>query len=262
MGERLLYGIALRLFLQVVVSDDGGAVDGLLQVSVFQGTEEGALVVAPHAGVEIGLELYAYAHAVGVGLGHPGHLAVGLVQGAQQVLDVVTHFMRDYVGVGEVPVGPQLLAHAGEEGEVYVQVFIGTAVKGAHGGLSLAAGSAGASRVEDQGRGLVVSQAVVGKIPGPDVFRGSQDLPGEFGQGLVLGGGLVTAHRLSQPAGLYYGLEYVSQVSSHQEGKDSHNGYAADSQAGGLATDASTVFYMGAFAPSVQFHNSMCFRLL
>ena len=65
-GEGFLYGIALGLFLEVVVTNDGGAADGLLKVSVFYGSEHGILIMGPDAGVEIGLELYTDAHAVGV----------------------------------------------------------------------------------------------------------------------------------------------------------------------------------------------------
>ena len=191
MGKGFLHGIALRLFLQIVVADDRRAAYGFLQVSVFQRAEEGALVVAPHSGVEIGLQLDAHAHPVGVGLAHTCHLAVGLVQGTQHVLHVVTYLVGNHIGVGEVTVGPQLLPHAGEEGKVYVQLFVGAAVEGAHGRLSLPAGGGSAAGVQHQGGGFVGAQVVVQEILAPYVFGGSQDLAGELGQGFVLGRGLV-----------------------------------------------------------------------
>ena len=256
MGEGFFYGIALGLLLEIVVSDDLGAADGFFQVSVFQGTKEGALVVAPHAGVEVCLQLYAYAHAVGFGLGHTGHLLVGLVQGAQQVLDVMTYLVGYYVRVREVAVGPQLLAHTGEEGKVNIEVFIGRTVERSHSGLALSAGSGGAAGVEHQGRGLVCTQAVICKVLGPDVFRRGQDLAGEFGQGLVLRCGLVVGNRLAQlyAAGLYYVLNHVSQIASHKESDEGYYQNAANTQAGNLSGCASAVFYMGAFTSSVQSH--------
>ena len=38
-GEGFLYGIALGLFLEVVVTNHGGAADGFLKVSVLDGRE-------------------------------------------------------------------------------------------------------------------------------------------------------------------------------------------------------------------------------
>ena len=214
--------------------------------------------MAPHAGIEVGLELDAHAHAVGIGLAHAGHLAVGFVQSAQHVLDMMAHFMRDDIGVGEVAVGPQLLPHAGEKAQVDIQFFVGAAIEGAHGRLSLPASRRGAAGVQDQRGRLVATQAGLLEILRPHVLGGSQDLPGELGQGLVLGRGLVAAFRgeTAHAAGVLDVLEDIPQIAAHQERNEGYNGDAADSQPGlTAATQAPAVFHMRAFASSVQFHS-------
>ena len=186
---------------------------------------------------------------------------MGLPQGTQQVLDVVAHFMGNHVGVGKVSVGPQLLPHAGEEGKVYVQFFIGRTVEGAHGGLSLPAGGAGAAGIEHQGGRPVTAQAVVCKIAAPNVFRRGQDLTGELGQRLVLRRRFILRGSCLGTGILHNHLEHVSQVSAHQEGKDGHYGNAAQAHTGGFSHRPAAVFHVCRFSSSVQFHNFRFFSM-
>ncbi len=171
----------------------------------------------PDAGVEIRLKLDADAHAVGIGLAHAGHLAVRLVQRAQQVLHVVAHLMRNHIRVGKIAVGTQLLLHAGEEGEVDIEFFVGRAVERPHGGLALPAGSAGGTRIKHQRRGLVRTYPIVHEIVAPNIFRGSQDLAGEFGQRLILGRGFIGSFcRRLHAAGRGNIPEHIAQVPAHK----------------------------------------------
>ena len=170
----------------------------------------------PDAGVKVRLKLNTDAHAVGIGLAHAGHLAVRLVQRAQQVLHVVAHLMRNHIGVGKVAIGPELLLHAGEEGEVDIEFFVGRAVERPHGGLALPAGSAGGAGIKHQRGGFIRAYPIVHEIVAPNVFRRGKDLAGEFGQGLILCRGLIgSLCRRLHAAGRGNIPEHIAQVPAH-----------------------------------------------
>ena len=80
--------------------------------------------MTPDTGIEVGLQLDADAHLVGFGLVHAGHLGMGLVERAEQVLHMVPHFVRNDVGAGKVALDAHRLLHLVEEVEVEVKLFV------------------------------------------------------------------------------------------------------------------------------------------
>ena len=125
MGERVRLHGAGGFFLEIIVADHFGAVEGFPDVAVVQGTVAVVLVVAPDAGIEIGLEFQPDADFVGFAPAHPRHLLMGFPQGSQQVLHMVAHLVGNHVGIGEIPARAQLAFHAGEEGEVDIDALVG-----------------------------------------------------------------------------------------------------------------------------------------
>ena len=191
--------------------------------------------MGPDPGVKVCLEFNAHAHAVGVGLGHLGHLAMGLAEGAKQVLHMVAHLMGDDIGIGEIPVGAELLPHRGEEAEVDVEFLVGRAVERTHGRLAgTAAGGSGAG-VQYEGRIAVFADAVPLEIGSPHVFGGGEDLAGELGQGFVLSRGFIRSlfGHGSDSAGVLDILDHVADIAAHHEGNQGDEGDAAQSESGG-----------------------------
>src|SRR5205085_5548637 len=90
---------ALESALDVVVADPPGRVDAVGDVLIGRSSQEAGLgcVISPNAGQAVRLQLGADRVALRAGL-----LATAFaLERAEQVLDVVTVFMREDVGFGE-----------------------------------------------------------------------------------------------------------------------------------------------------------------
>lgn len=256
-GEALGGGVAAGFLLQVVVAYLLGGVDGFFDVAVFERAEHAVLVVTPDAGIVVGLQLDADGGAVLVVLVLAGHLAMGLVEGAEEMLHMMAHLVGDDIGAGEVAAGSDGAAHLVEEVEVEVYLLVGRAVEGACRRGGAAAGALYATMEEDE-LGGTVGEALLLEFGGPDILGAGEDLQGEdlellflcrggilFG-GLQLGGG----HLLDDLAGVFAQEE-------HEEGYD--DGSAA-AEAGDLADAAfaTTVFIVGALSAIVEVHKVLC----
>ena len=107
MGEVFGSHIATRAFLQVVVADFLCGIDGLLEVAGLYRAEHLFFVIAPNSRIVVGLQLYAYAGFVLLRLVLLGHFGVSVVEGAEQVLNVVSHLVGYDVGTGEIALGTE-----------------------------------------------------------------------------------------------------------------------------------------------------------
>ena len=125
MGEGLGYYITLALLLEIVISDLGCAVEGFLDVALFEGPVSRIVIVGPDSGIIVGLELQTYAVLVRNRLAGLLHDLMGLVEGSEQVLDMVSDLVGDHIGVCKVAVCSEGLLHRGEEAEVEIDRLVG-----------------------------------------------------------------------------------------------------------------------------------------
>ena len=82
-GKRFRVETACGFLLQVVVANDRCTFDSLAQVAVIQRFEGFVLVLAPHAGIEVGLELNPHTDLVSISRVHAVHLRMRLIKGAE-----------------------------------------------------------------------------------------------------------------------------------------------------------------------------------
>ena len=115
-------------------------------------------MVGPHPRQAVGLQLEPNRQQVGLALGHALAGLLHLVRDPQQVLHVMTHFMRDHVGLGEVPLRPVALAEFVEKRQIEIDLAVGRTVERPHLGLTDAAGAARGAGVEHHA-GLAVLRA-------------------------------------------------------------------------------------------------------
>ena len=186
MVEGLRSCAPVGLLLQVVVANLRGGVQCLFNVAILQRAEHPVVVVGPHTGVKVGLQLQTHAGlvvALGV-LAVLGHLLVGGVQGAQQVLHMMPHLVRDDVGVGKVAVSPDLAFHALEELQVEIHRLVGAAIEGAARRSGVAATRTHRIGI-DHHLGRDVGLAHLPKFLSPNVFGAGENLFAELHQLLV-----------------------------------------------------------------------------
>ena len=157
MVEGLRHGAAVCLLLQVVVTDLGSGIQSLFDVAILKRPEHLVVMVSPHACVEVGLQLQTHTRLV-VSCGVFAvlrHLVVGGVKGAQEVLDMMSHFVSDDVSVGEVAVSPNLTFHALEELQVEIYGLVGRAIEWSAIGSGTAATRVHCTGKDDHLRGTV-----------------------------------------------------------------------------------------------------------
>ena len=142
-GEGILNDISLGFLLEIVIADLRGACQGLHEVAVLQGTVHPVVVVCPYSGIEVRLQLDAHTDPVGIHLGCPGHLLMGLAEGSEQVLDVVSYLVGDDIGIGEITVSPDLGPHGLEEIEIEIDGLVGRTIERTYGGIGAAAAGRG-----------------------------------------------------------------------------------------------------------------------
>src|SRR5690606_20185862 len=85
--------------------------------------------MCPDASKAVGLQFNAGRHLVGFSLAHPLTLAVELRQDADQVLDMMAHLVRDYIGLREIAGCPEFLRQFAEEAEIDIDLGIAGAVE-------------------------------------------------------------------------------------------------------------------------------------
>ena len=64
-------------------------------------------MVCPYTSKTVCLQFNLHAHLVCLVLGEFSHLSMSLTQITQQILHVVTHFMGNHIGIGEVAISTQ-----------------------------------------------------------------------------------------------------------------------------------------------------------
>ena len=259
-GEEVALHVAVAgLALQVVVADLLCSVDGFLEVAVFERAEHLLLVMAPNAGIVVGLQLDADAHLVGFGLVHAGHLLVGLVERTEEVLDVVTHFVGDDVGAGEVALDAHRLLHLVEEIEVEIEFLVGRAIERACGRGGVAAAALHRA-LEEHHLGGAILGVILGELSRPNVFGRSQDLRGKKLEFLLLGRGDV--FRRCATLRLLHLFHNSASVAAHQA-NDKINDKSADANASGghSSTFSTAVFDVGAGSSAIHFHSSTIFKI-
>src|SRR5438105_5903382 len=138
MRERLGNDLAARHALQPVVADGRRRVQSFIHIA---GIEQAARLgeMSPHARVAVGLQLEADGQRVGLAIVGAFPLRRDGFRDAQQVLDVVTDFVRDDVGLREVAGRAEALVELAEEGEIEIHLPIGGAVERPNLGASDAA---------------------------------------------------------------------------------------------------------------------------
>jgi hypothetical protein len=102
-GERLGDDLALRLPLQAVVADRRGGRQRLLGLARFEDLLHAVGAMAPDAGEAVGLQFEPHRQRIGGGPVAAALLRrVHLVGNAEQVLHVMTDFVRDHVSLGKL----------------------------------------------------------------------------------------------------------------------------------------------------------------
>ena len=196
MGEGIRHRVALRLLLELVVTDGARRLHGFLDVALVQGIVLVVGVLGPDAREAIGHQLDAHGELVRLGLARRALLAaLDLAEDAELVLDVVADLVGDDVGVGEVTLHAELLLHLLEERRVEIDLLVERAVERPHRGLGRAAAAAGAAGVEHHGGRAVLAPGLVRQDLLPDVLGVAEDRGGEAAA-LVRGLGLALALRL------------------------------------------------------------------
>ncbi|GFI53414.1 hypothetical protein IMSAGC021_01731 [Muribaculaceae bacterium] len=72
-------------------------------------------MIGPDTGEEIGLEFDAHTDVVGFGFTYAVHLRMGFVKYAEQMLYMMPDFMGYHIGVCEISIGSESLAHVTEK---------------------------------------------------------------------------------------------------------------------------------------------------
>ena len=232
------------MLLQPVVADGLGGVERLFQIAALQHLLF-FHIVAPDPGEAVRLEFELDRQPVLGDLAQPLLLLAHLGGDAEQVLHVVAHLVGDHIALGEVAVGPQLVAHVLIEGEIDVDGAVGRTVEGPHHRLPLAAAGAGRTAIEHQSGGLIVVAALLEHLA-PGVLRGGEHHRGEAGEGIVCSLGRVLTLGLALRGRiLQQGAEVHAVVPRH------HDHHQQDKAP--LATDGQAAAPVAALLASV-FH--------
>src|SRR5688572_20491406 len=178
MRERLRHHPPLRLALQPVVADRHRGVQAFLHVARFEQIER-ARVVAPHAGVAVGLQLHAHRHAVVLGLRAAAARGLELGEAAGHFLHVMRDLVRNHVGLREVPWRAELLMKGAEEGQIDVELLVARTVKLPHCRRAHAARRADLPFIEYERRRAVLASRLP-EDSAPHVLGAAQHLRDEL----------------------------------------------------------------------------------
>src|SRR5688572_2245428 len=141
MGESFRTDVPLALLLQLVIANHAGCVKGLFDVAgldKIQGLRFTSALCAnrPDAGKAIGLQFRLDGGAVGT---IPARKI-------EDVLHVMTDFVRDNIGLGKISRSLKSVAKFLKERKIQVDLFVPWTVERAHRGLSESAGGLHSSR--------------------------------------------------------------------------------------------------------------------
>src|SRR4051812_43116518 len=177
--EGVGHDVALASPLQTVIADRGRGLHGRLDVAGLDQPPLFLGVVRPYAGEAIGLQLDPHLELVGLGLVQAALHLLHLRQNAEQVLHVMSDFVRDHIGLRELAALAADLAAAEtplevlEERGVEIDLAVVGTVERTHRGLRESACRAGGAREHDQ-RGRLVGLAGGGEDLLPLHFRASE----------------------------------------------------------------------------------------
>ncbi len=167
---------------------------------------------------------------------------------------MVAHLVCHHVALGEVAVGPQLVAHLLIEGEIDVDGAIRRAVEGAHHRLALAAAGTGCAAIEHQLGGLIAAAALLEDFA-PGILGGGEHHRGEPGEGIfgrlrhLLTLGLALGGRLAEQGGEVHPVV----AGHHDHHQQDQTPLAADGDAAPAALLA-PVFHIVAFTAILPAH--------
>ena len=151
MRKGIRHDHALASFLQRVVADLAGGVQGLVDVAFFD--DAVALgVMGPDAGIAVGLQLDPDRDGVAVARRSALALPVGALEDAGKVLDVVADLVGDDIGLGEIARRAELVLQLPEEVEVEIELLVVGAVERPDRRAGGAAGRADLVVEQDEGR--------------------------------------------------------------------------------------------------------------
>ena len=155
-------------FCMLVVADRAGRVQGLVDVAGLEDVARALGVMAPDAGVAVGLQLEADGKRVASRLVRALLRRVHLVGDAEQVLHVMPDLVRDHVGLGEVAGRAEAVLQLAVEREVDVDGVVVRAIEGTHGRLRDAAGRLyGAAEEHELGIFVVTAKLLLeDRLPG------------------------------------------------------------------------------------------------
>ena len=221
--------------------------------------------MSPHTGIEVGHQLQAHAILVSIGLIGSLHLAVCLIKGTHQILDVVSHLMGDDIGLGEagvVTLYTELSIHRLEESQIQIHLLVTRAIERSHGCLTLAAGGLSGTRVKNQCGCGVLADAILLENLCPYILSASYHLAGKYSEFLFLGSCLMAVFGLDAHAASL--LQHVSEVTPHQQGNQSGNNQSTDTAQANLGACAhsTAIFNIFAFASSFKSHNDKCILIV
>ncbi len=185
MGERVRHHAALALLLQAVIADGIGGIQGLFDVSRLQPVQAFARMVGPHTRQAIGLQLLAYQQAA-IALHLPPLLACFLDfrRHAEQRLHMVSDFVGNDVGLGEVSGGGEALGHFLEETHVQIDLPVCRAIERTGRRRGKAAGRVDPAAEQHQFRLLVLASGLLENLA-PGVFGIAKDRAHELGLFIV-----------------------------------------------------------------------------
>ena len=144
-------------------------------------------MVRPHTSKAIGLQFKPHAERVVFSFAHPTAHLVHLAADTQQVLHMVTHLMRDHVGLCKVARCAQALGQGFIKRQVDINFLVSRAIKRPHRRLATAAATGAGLTSEQHQTWFFVSCTTFGENVFPNVFGISQNCGHEFTHAVACG---------------------------------------------------------------------------
>lgn len=251
--ERFRLDVTATAFLQRVVADGSRGRHGLFDVSVFDDAVFFFRMVQHHSGKEVRLQFQANRILVVFDLGNLLTNLIELIGVAKQVLNVVTDFVSDHVGLSEIPRCTELASQLAEEGCVEINFFIGRAIERSRAAAGHAASTVDLVFEQNQRWFFVVAARLCEQIR-PNVFRICENGADKFA-GLDFLGRQFDFAAGTGRSGLLGGLlQELLWVAAEQTDDDRDHDHA-DSATNDSATAAgSTIFHIVTLSSSTPTH--------
>ncbi len=96
-------------------------------------------MVGPHPGKEVSLQLEFYGKCIGFCLAEAGTLCLHFPEDSQQVLNMMAHFMRNYISYCKIALSAETGLQYITETQVDVYFFIARTVEGSAGSTGISA---------------------------------------------------------------------------------------------------------------------------